>query len=265
MIKLFIQQQTLVISIPCKPERRKKMPKINVVLRKEDLDPDFLYDKVAVVIDVLFATTSIVAALHHGARAVYPATSRQMACDAIKGMEPDSYLLAGENHLQNIPGFVGYSPLALAQEPLAGRNIVFSTTNGTVALRKASTAKYVYAAALLNGPAIVRQLQAHRDHSIVLICSGSAGRVNLEDLYLAGYLVDRLQVAQPGHWSQSDTCCIARSVYGQYSDSPHDCLMQSQLGVRLREQDMQDEVAYSAQLGLLDLVPLLQGNYLTCC
>lgn len=238
------------------------MPKINVVLRKEDLDPAFLYDKVAVVIDVLFATTTIVAALHHGARAVYPTAGRQMACDAIKGMQPDSYLLAGENHLQNIPGFVGYSPLALAQEPLAGRDVVFSTTNGTVALRKADTAKHVYAAALLNAPAIVRQLQTHQDSSIVLVCAGSAGRVNLEDLYLAGYLADRLDIAQPGHWTQSDTCYIARSVYGQYSDSPHGCLMQSQLGIRLREQDMHDEVAYSSQLGLLDIVPRLQGNYL---
>lgn len=241
------------------------MPKINVVLRKEDLDPAFLYDKVAVVIDVLFATTTIVAALHHGARAVYPVASRQMACVAINGMEPASYLLAGEDHLQHIPGFVSYSPLALTQEPLLGRDIIFSTTNGTVALRKADTAEYVYAAALLNAPAIVRQLQTHQNRSIVLVCSGSGGRVNLEDLYLAGYLVDRLETAQPGHWTQTDTCSIARSVYGQYSDSPHRCLMQSQLGARLRDLDMQDEVAYSSKLGLLDLVPRLQGNYLTCC
>lgn len=240
------------------------MPKINVILRKEDLDPAFLYDKVAVVIDVLFATSTIVAALHHGAKAVYPTANRQMACDTIKGLQPDSYLLAGENHLQNIPGFVGYSPLALSQEPIAGRNVVFSTTNGTVALRKADTARHVYAAALLNAPAIVRQLQTHEDSSIVLVCSGSAGRVNLEDLYLAGYLVDQLEIARPGHWTRSDTCHIARAVHGQYRDSPHGCLMQSQLGVRLHEQDMLDEVKYSAQLGLLDIVPRMQGNFLTC-
>ncbi|WP_157711501.1 2-phosphosulfolactate phosphatase [Pseudomonas sp. PB120] len=240
------------------------MPKINVVLRKEDLDPDFLYDKVAVVIDVLFATTTIVAALHHGARAVYPAANRQMACDTVNGLEPDSYILAGENHLQKIPGFVTYSPLALSQEALAGRNVVFSTTNGTVALRKADTAKHVYAAALLNAPAIIRQLQKHQDRSIVLVCSGSAGRVNLEDLYLAGYLVEQLEITCPGTWTLSDTCHIARSVYGQYYDSPHDCLMQSQLGVRLCKEDMFDEVEYSARLGLLDIVPHLQGNHLTC-
>lgn len=240
------------------------MPKINVVLRKEDLDSAYLYDKVAVVIDVLFATTTIVSALHHGARAVYPAANRQMACEAVNGLEPDSYILAGENHLQSIPGFVAYSPLALSLEPLAGRNVVFSTTNGTVALRKADTAKHVYAAALLNAPAIIRQLQQHPNQSIVLVCSGSAGRVNLEDLYLAGYLVDQLDTLYPGHWTQSDTCHIARSVYGQYCDSPHDCLMQSQLGVRLCEEDMREEVKYSAQLGLIDIVPHLQGNYLTC-
>lgn len=240
------------------------MPKINVILRKEDLNPDFLYDKVAVVIDVLFATSSIVSALHQGACAVYPACNRQMACDAVRLLADDSYVLAGENHLKPLQGFAGYSPLALCLEPLAGRDLFYATTNGTVALRKADTARYVYAAALLNAPAVVRQLRQHRGTSIVLVCAGSAGRVNLEDLYLAGHLIDQLLALEPDHWQASDTCTIAQAVYRQFADSPARCLQQSQLGVLLRAADMQHEVDYCAQVGLLDIVPRLCGDRLMC-
>src|SRR5205823_2651541 len=43
------------------------MSKLHVLLKKEELDAQRLPDKVVVVLDVLFATTSIVTALAHGA------------------------------------------------------------------------------------------------------------------------------------------------------------------------------------------------------
>jgi len=44
--------------------------KVHVVLRKEDVYPERLADKIVMVIDTLFATTTIVTALAHGAREV---------------------------------------------------------------------------------------------------------------------------------------------------------------------------------------------------
>ena len=238
------------------------MPKLNVILRKEDLDPAFLHDKVAVVIDVLFATSTIATALHHGAVEVQPMRSYQLASEASRELAEDSYLLAGESHLRRIPGFAGYSPLSLATLPLAGRRLVFCTTNGTVALHQASCARHVYAAALLNGPAVVRQLQQHPDLSIVLICAGSAGRVNLEDLFAAGYLIEQLVQASPGTWQTTDTCSIARALYLQYADAPEACLLNSQLGRHLTASSMHEEISYAAQIGLFNVVPHLSGQYL---
>ena len=42
--------------------------KVHVVLRKEDLDPERLAGKIVMVIDTLFATTTIVTALAHVSR-----------------------------------------------------------------------------------------------------------------------------------------------------------------------------------------------------
>jgi len=239
------------------------MPKLNVILRKEDLDPAFLHDKVAVVIDVLFATSTIVSALHHGALAVQPMRNHQQASEAIRELAEGSYLLAGENHLRHIPGFAGYSPLELARQPIRGRRLVFCTTNGTVALHQASCARHVYAAALLNGPAVVRQLLQHPDLSIMLVCSGSAGRVNLEDLFVAGYLIEHLEQASPGTWHSTDTCTIARALYQQYADRPTACLLDSQLGRQMATGSMLEEILYAAQIGLFDVVPHFSDQCLT--
>jgi 2-phosphosulfolactate phosphatase len=234
------------------------MAKINVILRKEDLDPAFLHNKVAVVIDVLFATSSIVTAFSQGVTEVYPVLNRQMALETVREFASDSYILAGEQHLQNIAGFSTYTPMALSRESLHGRRLVYATTNGTVALRQADSAARVYVAALLNAPAVVQQLEKHADQSLVLICSGSAGRVNLEDLYLAGYLTEQLSILRPGGWQLTDTCQIARSVYRQYACA-EDCLRQSQLGSVLALTDMDEEISFSARLGCVDLVPRFEG------
>ncbi|MDD2058423.1 2-phosphosulfolactate phosphatase [Pseudomonas sp. GD03860] len=234
------------------------MARINVVLRKEDLEPSFLHDKVAVVIDVLFATSSIVTALNQGATDVYPVLNQQMALETVRGFAQDSFVLSGEQHLRSIAGFSAYTPLALSRQSLRGRSLVYATTNGTVALRQANSAAQVYAAALLNAPAVVNQLQQHKEQTLVLICSGSAGRVNLEDLYLAGYLIEQLSTQHSGRWQLTDTCQIALAVYRQY-ESPEHCLRESQLGRALSLTDMNEEINYSARLGCIDLVPKLNG------
>ena len=48
-------------------------PKVHVLVRKEDIDPSRLAGRVVIVLDILFATTTIVTALNAGATAVIPA------------------------------------------------------------------------------------------------------------------------------------------------------------------------------------------------
>ena len=236
------------------------MAKINVLMRKEDIAPLFLHDKVVVVIDTLFATSTIVTALHQGASEVLPMASSEKACEVVRTLAKGSYVLAGESQLQQISGFSSYSPLALSQENLAGKSLVYTTTNGAVALNLVTSARVVYAAALLNGPAVVQQLLRHKNTSIILACSGSAGRINLEDVFTAGYLVDQLCAMAPNSWELTDTCEIAQAVYHQHAGQPESCLCNSQLGKTLSRIGMDHEVCYAAKIGLLDIVPTMQGS-----
>ncbi|HEY7723965.1 MAG TPA: 2-phosphosulfolactate phosphatase, partial [Anaeromyxobacteraceae bacterium] len=107
-------------------------PRLHVLLTKEELDGERLPGKVVVVVDVLFATTSIAAALAHGAAEVVPALDAASARAEAASRPPGSWLLAGERDAVTLPGFADPTPLALLRLDLAGRALVYATTNGTV-------------------------------------------------------------------------------------------------------------------------------------
>lgn len=237
--------------------------KVHVLFRKEDLDHERLEGKVAMVLDVLFATSTIVNALANGATEVIP-TLDEAGAKAEAQKHPDgSYLLAGELYAITLPGFAPPTPLALAKEPIAGRALIYSTTNGTVALRQASAADHVYAVALLNGRALVRRVLAqHPDKTILIICAGSMGSPNLEDIYGAGYLVDLLARELPGDADTfSDAALAARSIFN--AEPPEEALLRSRVGRMMVERGLEHEVRYAAQLGTLDVAPQLRSGRLT--
>lgn len=239
------------------------MQKVHVLMRKEELDPARLTGKVVVVIDVLFATSTIVAAFEHGVADVVPAADPEAARAAARGLEAGSFLLAGEHNMAAIDGFATYAPLALSREPLEGRRLIYSTTNGTVALARARGADQVLAGALLNGAAVAEHIRrCFPDHTVLLVCAGSGGEFNLEDFYGAGYMVDRLLDGEPGRWLVSDAGLAARAVYRQQADAPAEYLAQSWLGTLLEEIGSGDELRFAARPGAYSAVPVLAGERL---
>ncbi len=237
--------------------------RVHVLFRKEELDHEKVEGKVAIVLDVLFATTTIVNALAHGAAEVIPTLDEAGAKAEAQKHREGSYLLAGELYAETLPGFAPPTPLALAREPIAGRKVIYSTTNGTVALKQAAKADHVYAGALLNGEALVRRvLERHAGKTVLIICSGSMGKPNLEDIYGAGYLVDLFMREFPGDAdTYSDASVAAVSVFR--SDPPEAALLQARVGRMMVARGLEHEVRYAAGLGVLDAVPELSGHRLT--
>jgi 2-phosphosulfolactate phosphatase len=236
--------------------------KVHVLYRKEELDHERLEGKVAIVLDVLFATSTIVTALANGVTEVIPtldeAGARAEAQKHIQG----SYILAGELYAETLPGFASPTPLALLEEKIAGRKLIYSTTNGTVALRQSSGADHVYAGALLNGEAVVnRVLEQHPGKTILIVCSGSMGMVNLEDLYGAGYLVDLLSRSLDENSDFSDAALAVRSLYR--SEDASDCLLRARVGRMMVERNLTHEVHFAARLSTLDAVPMLEQGRLS--
>jgi 2-phosphosulfolactate phosphatase len=144
-----------------------------------------------IVIDTLFATTTIVTALAHGARDVVPALDESEARMIARASEPGVPLvLAGEWHGETLPGFTDPTPLALVASGLQEKRVVYSTTNGTIALRRVQGAHAVYVACLRNARATsFDALSRQAGRTVILLCAGSAGAFNIEDFFTAGILV----------------------------------------------------------------------------
>ncbi|MGH8766123.1 MAG: 2-phosphosulfolactate phosphatase [Burkholderiales bacterium] len=166
--------------------------RIHVLTRKEELDGVRVAGKVVVVLDILFATTTMVAVLGNGATAVLPAADEAEARRIGARQPQGSYVLSGELYAETLPGFAHPAPMALLAHGVAGKTVVYSTTNGTVAMTLAAGAKRVYCGSLLNARAVVSHIAAmHLRDTVLILCSGSGGNFNLEDFYGAGCLVDR--------------------------------------------------------------------------
>jgi 2-phosphosulfolactate phosphatase len=232
--------------------------KVHVLTRKEDIDTVRLPGKVVIVLDVLFATSTIAAALAHGARLVTPTLDEAAARAEAARHAPESVVLAGELYAETLPGFASPMPKALVAHGIAGKHVIYSTTNGTVALMAMARAEHVYAAALLNGSAVVEHvLAAHSDSTILIVCAGTMGNFNLEDFYGAGYLVDLVAQKLGENADYSDAARAARVLYRARDPLPS--LLDCRVGRMMIERGHRHEVEYAAQLSLLPVVPRLVG------
>lgn len=234
--------------------------KIHVLLKKEELDAQRLPGKTVVVLDILFATSSIVAAMAHGAAEVIP-TLDGAAAQAEAARHPaGTCVLSGELNADTLPGFVHPTPLALLAENLEGKSLIYSTTNGTVAVNKSREADHVYAAALLNGEAVVKHIaQQHADETVLIVCSGSADNFNLEDFYGAGYLASLF--ARQGQEHEFTDAALAAMLLHEKNDAG-ECLRRARVGRMMLERRLDREVDFAAQKNLYTVVPKLDGNRL---
>jgi 2-phosphosulfolactate phosphatase len=150
---------------------------------------------VAVVIDVLRATSVMATALANGAASI--ATCEEiddanMIAEMIRKKKP---LLCGERACQKIPGFdLGNSPAEYVADVVQEKTLVLTTTNGTHAIAAAGPADRLITASFLNLHAVVELI---KDMSHVhLVCAGTEGEVTAEDTLMAGAIVHGLQAAR---------------------------------------------------------------------
>lgn len=233
--------------------------RIDVIGSATQVTAESVKGKIAVVIDVLRATSVMVTALANGAKEVIPVVSPQEAF-ALKKKLGHEVILGGERDALPISGFdYGNSPLQYTKEVVAGKTIVMTTTNGTLAINNAADADQLIIASFINAEAVVKFIKGKED--VALICSGTDGQFTLEDALCAGYLIEQLQM-QNEDVNLTDMAVAMHQLYKSNQKKIVTIASQGKHYQNLLRKGFVKDLEYCFRTGLFANVPLRVGGVL---
>jgi 2-phosphosulfolactate phosphatase len=199
---------------------------------------------VAIVVDVLRATSTITQALAHGYRRVLCCSEINEARDLAAA---EGGLLAGERETVRIEGFdFGNSPAELLERP-PGETLVLTTTNGTrLLVSAAARCERVYVGSLLNLDAVAAAA-SDGAAEVGVLCAGVVGELALDDAYCAGRIAEALG------GERTDSAEAAIRLASSFP-TPEAGLGASKSAGNLRRSGLDADIAYCAQVSELAVV-----------
>jgi 2-phosphosulfolactate phosphatase len=220
-----------------------------------------------VMIDVLRASTTIAHALAAGASAVIARREVEEARSFAANLPQGTAVLGGERGGLPIAGFdLGNSPAEYVHDTVGGKTVVFTTTNGTLALMQCRAAARVFIGSFANLSAVVKRLTGVRP--IHLLCAGTRGRITREDVLCAGALCEHLLETAADTSSINDQARIAldcwraavphgarppQALAGEVSLALHE----TQGGRNLMAIGLEHDIDTAAEVDRFDIVPQL--------
>lgn len=233
------------------------MYSIDVFSTAYSFQEEEMRDKTIVVIDVLRACSTIVTALHSGAKEVIAVEDMAAAGKIAQNLDQSRYLLCGERDGEKIDGYhLGNSPVEYTPETVKGKTLILNSTNGTPTLNKTSMAKKLIVGSFLNLSAVVNALR-EADNEIILVCAGWKNRLSLEDTLCAGMIINKLN----GGVLPEDARDGARVAYvlsERYKDQVEQVLQSTNHADRLRHLGYEKDISYCAQIDITDTLPILK-------
>lgn len=231
------------------------MKTIDVCLSPELMHLYSVEDKSVVVVDILRATSSMTTAFAHGVESIYPVAK----LDDCRAMKSKGYLIAGERDGEKVADFdLGNSPFEYMAENLKGKQIAFTTTNGTQAIAKSIGAKEIIIGAFLNLSAVAAHL-IKSNNNILIVCAGWKGKVNLEDSVFAGALAEKLK---DRFTDACDAPLMARHLYTAAKSDMAQFLSESSHVRRLNKLNIHEDMEFCLTLDKYNVVPVLRDGTL---
>jgi 2-phosphosulfolactate phosphatase len=234
---------------------------IDVALLPNVVNHQLVTGSVAIIIDVLRASSSILTALSNGAKQVIPVNEPEEAKELAKRFPAGEVLLCGERDGNKISGFdLGNSPLEFGKEIVAGKTLIMSTTNGTKACHSAQNASSAVIGCFLNLTAISDTVK-QTNENILLITSGKEGKFSLEDTVCAGALVDKLNAEN--EFALTDAARVAQILYTIYKFNLRQMFATCEHGLYLASLGYEPDLDYCAQVDTISLVPKFTSGIIT--
>ena len=144
---------------------------------------------IAVIVDVLRATSAFCAAFDSGAKTVIPVSGLEELLE----YKNKGFLTAAERDGRKVDfADFGNSPLIFLQNDLTGKELAYSTTNGTQAIEMAKSSGNIVVGSFVNLSAVCEWL-IEMNQNVVILCSGWKNTFSLEDTLCAGALIEILR------------------------------------------------------------------------
>lgn len=215
------------------------------------IPPNGLADGIAVVVDVLRTTTTMLHALAAGAAGILPCETANVA-RAMRDARGVRMILAGEEGCVTLPGFdAGNSPGEFVPRFCKGATIAMVTTNGTKAICAATHAKRCLIGSFVNFSAVCEQLDAE-PWPVHIVCSGGNGRPSHEDTLFAGALVDHL--CEMGDVALDDSARLAWDCFENNGSILAGALEICETGELLRKCGFAADIKAASQIDRLTVV-----------
>lgn len=171
-------------------------------------EPAELRGGIAVIVDILRASTTITHALTNGAQKVIPCLSIDDAL-ALRTSQGDEVLLGGERGGIRIDGFdLSNSPDDYSNSVVARKAIGFTTTNGTKALLRSEQAQEIIIGSFANFSKVLERV-VDSGRPIHVVCAGTNDAVTGEDVLFAGAVVHQLL-------ERNYDCCDSAQIAHSY-------------------------------------------------
>jgi 2-phosphosulfolactate phosphatase len=227
--------------------------KIEVCFTPENIQFYDVSQAHVVVVDVLRATSAICTAFANGAKAVIPVPT----IDEARKAKEKGFIVAAERDGNTLDfADFGNSPFNFTPERIGGREVAYSTTNGTRAIIEASKGLSVVVASFINISAVAQWAMNTPSGNILILCAGWKGKFCLEDTLFAGALTQQL-LACGSFDTQCDSAQAAIQLWANAQDDIKSYLELVAQRHRLKKLGLDDVLDYCFTPDSSSVVPVL--------
>ncbi|WP_298648389.1 2-phosphosulfolactate phosphatase [uncultured Proteiniphilum sp.] len=208
-----------------------------------------------VVVDVFRASATICKMLHNGAESIIPVAGIEEA----KQYKSEGFLVGAERNARKCDfADFGNSPSDYTLERVSGKEVVFTTTNGTQAIQAARGCRQLFIGTFSNIDAVL-EASLRSAERVVILCAGWENRINIEDMLFGGAFAEKL-----GEKDEliigSDSVRIAMELWQQAKDHLLEYVKKSDHYHRLVENGVEADAAYCLQMNTAPVVPYYHKN-----
>jgi len=220
-------------------------------------EPERHAGSIVVVIDILRATSAICTAFENGAASIIPVATVPEA----RAYKEKGYLVAAERdgYVLDFADF-GNSPFNFTREKVAGKTIVYSTTNGTGIIKMAASAGYIIIGSFLNISALTGWI-SKQERDVVLFCAGWKNRFDIEDTVCAGAVAEKL-LATSLYSTICDSTLAALDLWSLAKDDIPGYIEKAAQRSRLRDKKLDDCIPFCLKADYTSKVPVIRDGIL---